>query len=288
MIYINDLQNVSKLFKVICFADDSTLIISLCFSKKSCKLCKNENTFENDHINAELEKIYNWFCINKLSINPSKTKYMLFKSRQRDLSNLPIPTLQLNNRPLERVNKFLYLGIYIDEDLTWDHHVNYISNKMSKNIGILRRLKHTIPKNVLKTIYFSLINPHLNYGTLLWGYNLNRVEKLQKEAVRIITHSHFLAHTSNLFKQLNLLKIDDIFKLKQFIFYYKFVANKLPNPIKNILTKQREGVRSCHTAYFLMPPPRTNTENARQCIRYTIPNLINNYKARMSIIKLFE
>ena len=98
LIYINDLQNVSKLFKVICFADDSTLIISLCFSKQSCKLCKNENTFENDHINAELEKIYNWFCINKLSINPGKTKYMLFKTKQRNLSNLNITTLKLNNK----------------------------------------------------------------------------------------------------------------------------------------------------------------------------------------------
>ena len=88
LIYINDLCNVSNLFKVICFADDSTLIISICYSSTTCKLCSNSNIFNNNMINLELNKIYNWFCINKLSINPDKTKFMIFKNKQRDLSNI--------------------------------------------------------------------------------------------------------------------------------------------------------------------------------------------------------
>ena len=129
---------MSKLFKVICFADDSTLIISLCFSKKSCKLCKNKNLFDSNIINIELEKIFNWFCINKLSINPDKTKYMLFKSKHRNLNNLSLPTLKLNNQIIEKVNEFLYLGIYLDENLSWDSHVNQIGNNISENNGMLR------------------------------------------------------------------------------------------------------------------------------------------------------
>ena len=221
LIYINDINNVSNLFKIICFADDSTLIVSLCFSKKLCKSCKtNSAYYDSDTINCEIDKIFNWFCLNKLSINPDKTKYMLFKNKQRNTSNLSLPTLKLNGVILERVSEFLYLGIYLDENLSWDPHVNYIATKMSKNMGILRRLKHTLPKNILKTIYHSLITPHLNYGILVWGFNNTRIEKLQKQAIRIITHLHSRAHTSNLFKELNILKLEDIFNLKQIIFYW--------------------------------------------------------------------
>ena len=275
LIYINDLNNVSNLFKVICFADDSTLIISLCLKNQNCTFCRNANSFSSEIINDELNKIFSWFCINKLSINPDKTKYMIFKTKQSNLSNLNLPTLILNGEILERVNEFLYLGTFLDENLTWDSHINYISNKISKSIGILRRLKFAVPRNILRTIYFALIHPHLNYGTLTWGFNLNRIEKLQKQAVRIITHSYYLEHTSNLFKRLRILKIEDIFWLKQLVFYYKFIWNTLPTPIKNILTTQSNQVRACHTAFFLKPPIFVNTENAKQCIRHSIPKLIN-------------
>ena len=159
LIYINDLNKVSSLFKLICFADDSTLIVSLCFSTNACNLCRNLNIFSNEILNQELEKIYNWFCLNKLSINPDKTKFMLFKNKQRQIPISSIPNLTLNNKTLERVDNFLYLGIYLDQDLSWDSHINYIANKISKNISIMHRLKYTVPKNILKTLYFSLINP---------------------------------------------------------------------------------------------------------------------------------
>ena len=277
LIYINDINNVSNFFKVICFADDSTLIISLCFDNQNCRLKKNCNSlFSDDTINEEIDKIFNWFCINKLSINPDKTKYMIFKTKQKNIPIHNLPTLRLNGAILERVNKFLYLGTFLDENLTWEAHINYISNKISKSIGILRRLKFTVPKHILNTIYHSLIHPHLNYSTLTWGFNLDRIDKLQKQSIRIITHSYYLEHTGNLFKLLRILKVEDIFKLKQLVFYYKFITNSLPTPIKNIITIQSDQVRSCHTSFFLKPPIFVNTENAKQCIRHSIPDFINN------------
>ena len=113
-------------------------------------------------------------------------------------------------------------------------------------------------------MYGSLIHPHLNYGTLLWGYNLDRLITLQKKAIRVITHSYYLAHTSGLFKLLKILKVEDIFNLKQLIFYHKFKNNKLPNSIKNILSNQDRTLRICHTAYFLKIPDVTNTESAKK------------------------
>ena len=165
----------------------------------------------------------------------------------------------------------------MDEDLTWIPHTDHIANKISKSNGVLRRLKHTIPRHILKIIYFSLINSHLNYGILLWGFNLDRIENLQKKAIRIITHSYTLAHTSNLFKQLKILKVEDIFKMKQLIFYYNFIKDTLPNPVKNILTAETRDLRTAHTATYLKPPDKPNTEAAKQCIRFSIPEFINEF-----------
>ena len=285
IIYINDLNRVSNFFKVICFADDSTLIVSLCFSTAHCNYCLNNNSFTSNMINNELEKIFNWFCLNKLSINPDKTKYMLFRNKQKSLADLTLPILKMDNKILKQVNEFLYLGTFLDEHLSWETHINYISNKISKNNGILRRLKFTVPKNILKILYYSLVNPYLNYSILAWGYNLNRIEKLQKQSVRIITHSYYLEHTGNLFKSLKILKVEDIFKLKQILFYKNFITNKLPHPIKDILTIQHSELRACHTSYFLKPPAKTNTEIAKQCIRYSIPDLINDKKNKTFIEK---
>ena len=88
LIYINDLNNVSNFFKIICFADDSTLILSICLSKKSCKFCKGSKKYSSEDVNRELDKIYNWFCLNILSINSSETKFIIFKNQQHILCPL--------------------------------------------------------------------------------------------------------------------------------------------------------------------------------------------------------
>ena len=142
---------------------------------------------------------------------------------------------------------------------------------------MLNRLKHILPINILVIIYNSLINSFLHYCILTWGFNINRILNLQKRSLRIITKSYFLEHTDNLFKNLKILKINDIFSIHQFVFYHKFLNFNLPVCLNNILTKQAESVRSCHSSFFLKPPQRFRTESARLCIRHSIPNLINTF-----------
>ena len=126
-----------------------------------------------------------------------------------------------------------------------------------------------LPKQILTTIYNSLINPYLHYCILTWGTNTERLLILQKRAVRNITNSHFLAHTENLIRDLKILKDDDIYKQHQLTFYHKFINNNLPICISGILLKQDSHLRSCHTTFFLKPPLRVNTESAKLCIRHT-------------------
>ena len=171
--------------------------------------------------------ITDWLCLNKLSLNAKKTKMMIFHHRQRDISKMKLE-LFINDTKIEKVNEFNFLGIMLDECMTWDSHINKISGKISQVNGALSRLKKFVPSEILKMIYNALIQPHLNYGVLLWGKNIKRIMKLQKWAVRSITSSKYNAHTEPLFLKLKLLRIEDIYKISILKFYYKYQNKLLP------------------------------------------------------------
>ena len=135
--------------------------------------------------------------------------------------NLQIPNLHITNIKLECSDYFNFLGITIDKHLTWKEHINLIANKISRTVGVINRLKNYIPENALLTIYNTLIIPHLNYEILTWGFNSDRIFKIQKKTVRSITLSKYNAHTEPIFKTLKLLKINDIFKCQTFKLCYK-------------------------------------------------------------------
>ena len=90
-------------------------------------------------------------------------------------------------------------------------HTKKIANKVSRTVGLLCRLKRMLPKHTLRLIYTSLVLPHLQYGVLNWGFNMGRIAKLQKKAMRYITCSKYNAHTTPIFRDLKLLKLEDIF-----------------------------------------------------------------------------
>ena len=100
-----------------------------------------------------------------------------------------------------------------------------VTNKIYTVIRILNRFKHVFPQNALLSIYHSLFASHLNYGLLLWATHVNRVSKLQKTAVRILSNSEYLANSEPLLKALKLLKIDDLYKLKLMKFSYYLSYN---------------------------------------------------------------
>ena len=126
------------------------------------------------------------------------------------------------------LDSFNFLGITIDKHLTWKEHINLIANKISRTVGVINRLKNDIPENTLLTIYNNLIIPYLNYGILTWGFNSDRILKIQKKAARSITSSKYNAHTEPIFKTLKLPKINNIFKCQTLKFCYKLINDNLP------------------------------------------------------------
>ena len=137
------------------YADDTTIYFNL--------EDFNPETLNND-INSELEKISIWLKMNKLSLNTQKTKMMVFHRKQKHIKKLNIA---INGAKIDRVKSFNFLGITIDEKLSWSHHVAIVKKKISKVIRILYRLKNIFPLETLETLYNSLIASYLNCGLLL-------------------------------------------------------------------------------------------------------------------------
>ena len=296
LIYLNDIQFCSDEFRFICFADDTTLILSICFKRKNCKTCLDDKDFKAENINIELEKIHSWLKINKLSLNVDKTKYMVFHNYQRNLKKsanysflLNKPSeIKVNEIPIERVDSHVFLGLTIQDNLSWNCHIGKIANKISKTIGIMKHIKSFVPPNILKSLYNSLIIPYLHYGVILWGAQCQRIVTLQKKCIRMISNCFPYEHTEKLFKMLGILKIEDIFKQKCLLTYYKLKKNLLPKYLSDMfelfIPPSSYSLRS-HSNQILAEPT-TNLRSTELTLRYNLPRLINCLSS--DIIELFE
>ena len=210
LLYINDLPNISTVFRTILFADDSTLSVKGSNLKDVSDLC-----------NAELVKLLDWTRSNRLSINIDKTVFNLVSTRSVDCTI----RIKLNGQDIARQDKVKFLGIILDEKLKFNHHISLIASKISKSIGIMFKLKYYLPCTTLKTVYYALIYPKLIYGNLVWGCtyetHLKPLILLQKKAIRIVNKTSYLHHTNELFLSNSILKFSDINKLNLSVFFFK-------------------------------------------------------------------
>src|SRR5688572_3512666 len=122
--------------------------------------------------------------------------------------------ITIKDTPLTQVESARFLGVHIDQHLTWKVHINEISNKIAKNVGILSRIAYLLPQSVKLNLYYALIYPYLSYCNLIWAITypsrLIRLVIIQKRAVRLIAGVRKWAHSAPLFRELKILKIDQI------------------------------------------------------------------------------
>ena len=209
LIYVNDINYASDFFDMLLYADDTTLIAPLCTSDLNSL---------GPNLNFELSKIYDWLCLNRLSLNVKKTKYMVFRYPQRSFQPSDFPNLILANIPIERVEVFDFLGLSISETLSWLPHISKISIKISKAIGILNKLKHTLPTKVLILIYNALINSHMSYCVLAWGFCSTRIVKLQKKPFVLLIHRNTMLIRNHYLSVLRSLSLPTYSNLRPFNF----------------------------------------------------------------------
>ena len=189
--------------------------------------------------------------------------------------------LKIDDLPIKRVQSHLFLGLKVHENLSWNTHLDYISKKIAKTIGILKHTKSFLPANILKTLYNTLILPHLHYGILVWGFHCEKLLSIQKECMRLITKSFPLEHTEKLFKSCNVLKINDIFKLKLLTFFYKYRNNELPFYLSHMFnlsnTNTHYTLRSANNR--IMTEISTNLICTEKSLRFHLPKFINNLES---------
>ena len=270
IIYMNDIAKVTTKFHFTLYADGTSLIEPLCTFTDTIS---NRNSI-SEEINSELQKIFDWLSVNKLSLNVKKTKMMVFHHRQCNIKD-KIPNLHLDGIPIERVKQFNFLGIVLDEHMTWNAHTNKVACNIARTIGTLKRLKRFMPLSILKTLYNALILPHLSYGILTWGSKSNRLIKLQKWALRTISNSKYNAHTDPVFKKLGLLKIQDIYKSSALKLHFKYKNEKVPSYFKEIFFVTNHS-HDHGTRYGGQPRfYQTKTALAKASVRYYVPRLIH-------------
>ena len=152
--------------------------------------------------------------------------------------------VSLNNATLESIQLTKFLGVLIDECLTWKQHIDGVSKTISRNIGIMNKLKYSIPSRILHILYCTLITPYLNYGILIWGSTCklyqDKLIKLQRWASRTITNSHYRSHTGLLFAKSNLLNVTDMYTLELGVFMYRYSINDLSVAFKEYFKKRSD------------------------------------------------
>ena len=164
----------------------------------------------------------NWLNVNLLALNVSKTNFVIFSEINKPLKPVTIP---INRQAIEEKDIVKYLRIFIDSKLTFKQHITAISKKVLRAIGMMYKLRPFVAKNILKMIYYSLVYPFLIYALPLVGTadqkQLNFIHILHKKIVRLMTYNDALpdvpgplAHSQPLFKELEILAIFELLKLK--------------------------------------------------------------------------
>lgn len=183
VLYINDICNVSDRGKFVLFADDTNIFVAANTKEQAYKTA-----------NEVLQAVSNYMEVNLLHINVKKCCYMYFSPSQRSNKetdpNIDCFTLSINSRIINRVNETKFLGVIIDDKLSWKPHILSLNRKLRSACGRIYRIKKCLPDSLYKQLYHSLFESHLGFSISVWGgISSNQLKSLfitQKKCVRIL------------------------------------------------------------------------------------------------------
>jgi hypothetical protein len=235
--YINDFWKCTSMFSAL-FADDTTgLAKGPVLKDLTC------------YVNEELRKMANWFRANKMMVNASKTKFIIFRTHNKPVNpddcnivynstEIGLPDDPNMITPIERISNscnekcFKLLGILLDEHLSFKYHIDMLCSKLSKSLYCLNRVKNFIDQESLKKLYYSMIHSNIAYGINVYGCanttTLEKLRKKQKQAIRTICNANYRAHTAPLFREQKILPLDQLITYSNIKFMHSFVHKKLP------------------------------------------------------------
>ena len=263
-LYINDIVNCSGLESVL-YADDAALVASANTVKKLKKL-----------VNSELPKVHEWLTVNKLTLNCSKTKYMLFGLDSHTRKNSPLKIkfrCNINKRAIQRVDEFKYLGVIIDNKLNWQKHIDYIASKLAKVAGVIYKLRSKAQISTLKLIYNSLVGSYLSYGVIAWGNcassTLSKLQSLQNKILRYMTFTDRCSSINHAYKEKQIMNIENVCFFETAKFMQSIHHHSHPDAFENYFTplSHSYSTRTKNKANYAVPQPRTNL--GKRSVKYS-------------------
>ena len=246
IIYINDIVNISNKVKFFQFADDTAIIIQ-------------GDSYEHiqNIINSFIPKLTAWFSSNRLSLNPAKTFYQIYSlfAIKQDID------IFLDNVKIKRQFSVRYLGVAVDENLKWDTHINNISSVLSRNIGVIGRLRSCLSPRELILLYNTLVLPYISYCSAVWGNayltRTKKITKLQKRVMRIVDNKPYRYPSKELFVKYSVLKFPELVIEQQVMILLAFLNGTLPQPLSSLFHINRPLSTRIHR-HFSVPFARSN------------------------------
>ena len=226
-LYINDLINSLTRLNLILFADDSCLY-----------LAHNDINYLVNIVNSELINVNRWMNSNKLTLNHTKSHYVIFK-RNKNLNQET--QIQINGHDVEKVNFTKFLVVKLQSNLKWNTHIKDISCKLNKYSSIFYQIRNNLGSKHLLLLYNSIVYPQLTYCNIIWGKtfksHLNQLFISQKRIIRTIMYRNKYHHTNQDFYDLKILKLSDINTYFGIIFVFKSI-NNLTCPANHFVPSQ--------------------------------------------------
>lgn len=284
LIYINGIFKLKLHSHIQLYADDVALVLG------ESNLSSLKQKMEED-----IRVINSWVTSMKLSLNFNKSKFILFKRKNADMTN-NFDTILVNDNCISSVEHFDYLGLRIDENLNWQHHIKKVCSKISPYVFGLRKARYCLNNQTMQMLYNSYVHSHIIYLLPIWGNApltyLNSLQFLQNKILKII---RFLSHdtpTQTLYSR-NLLSINQQFIYESIFLIYKML-NGFSKTSFNFTTNLAATGRTTRSAmHFQLPNFRTNI--AKTSIFYeglkqfnSLPNSmkstpISNFKNKLKI-----
>jgi hypothetical protein len=250
LIYINDIvTDINANIRL--FADDTGLSI----------IVENPVIAANT-LNSDLDTISRWARQWLVAYNPSKTKSLIISRKSQKQIH---PPLYMFNEEITEVEHHKHLGVFLSHNLRWSHHVDYILSKAYSRINILRKLKYTLDRHSLETIYISFIRPVLEYSDVLFDnctiHEMNELEKIQYEAARIVTGTNKLISIEKLMSEVKWDTLQNRRKKHKLILFYKMKHDLTPHYLSSLVPESVDASSTYHLRNYddiQVPHSRTN------------------------------
>jgi len=212
--------------------------------------------------------------------------YVIFKPGRSSIT--PTVNICINNTVVNQEVSTVFLGVIIDEKLSWNVHIQKIRTKISKNIGLLCKARKVLQRKTLVSLYYSFIYPYISYCIEIWGKAAKKytdcIFKLQKLCVRIINGAKKMAPSIPLFTSLEILPLPKIYEYCVVLLMFKYYHGLLPTVITNIfqtVSVTNDRAMRHHSNLIL---PRCTSQFAYNSLKLQGPKLWNYYNEKISIM----